>query len=72
MLCACSSLPMRKSPLKPFSAIFQNSSDKNKKKIEIDIEDDILITDKPIFVEFQVLGAIDEMGYFIEKKIKNY
>lgn len=43
---------------------------KNKKKFEIDIEDDILITDKPIFVEIQVLAAIDEMGYFIKKKIK--
>jgi len=43
---------------------------KNKNFFEVDIEDDILLTDKPIFIEIQVLGAVDEMGYFIDKKIK--
>ena len=43
---------------------------KNKFFFEIDIEDDILITDKPIFVEIQVIGAVDNTGYFIDNKIK--
>jgi len=51
------------------SSLFEYLS-KKKYAFEIDVDDDILITNEPIFIEIQVIGAIADSGEFLDKKIK--
>lgn len=41
---------------------------KKKTNFEVDILDDILITNEPIFIEIQLLGALDDLGLFLKEK----
>lgn len=41
---------------------------KKKTNFEVVILDDILITNEPIFIEIQLLGALDDLGLFLKEK----